>query len=825
MMTELSRRTPELERIYALAHRWVTETLPQGGSMLTPSQAVWTLETLAELEEKFIGRPDTTPGKTFLQKLQDQLHDASPQAVQSMAELHVVCFLWVWQGAISAKKKLADINAILSWHPDRPQVPAEVAAAMAPGIAHPGQWAMTRRDTQLSGLIEVAAQLLRDGRVVELASEPYAFRDFIMEVPTYAADNAKLGLIHVLFPETFEPIVAEKHKRWIVERFNQYAGGETDLDRALERIRAALSEEYGEEFDYYRDPMVHRWWKDQKKWSAVLSWFEELWLAIDHDAVERAYKVRLAGGLAEARTALLENRGDWPQLVRSALHGPENNLLNWRVRDPFQSWVRSDPDASGAALRRLWSDDGSAASSRLNGFAEPLAPTGITTPGALLNLGSFLLMAIDATTLPPLKISDLRKLWELSGWTPEPRDLGVSELHDRAMVYFDEVLQFASRWEHPPRDRLDVQGVLWTLAALSEKPPGWGEGKWRKFLDFQQGAAEAEMDEPPREDEIELASPVVSVDHIADASKELCVSREFLDDIVALLDDKRQLVLYGPPGTGKTYLARRLARALVENDSDRMIVVQFHPATTYEDFFEGLRPKLVSGQVHYELRPGPLAMMAQRASEHPHVRHVMLIDELNRANIPKVFGELLYLLEYRDDPVSTLYRADERFELPGNLHFIATMNTADRSVALIDTALRRRFHFIPFFPHEGEMKGLLRRWLEEHNRDTSVADLLAAVNADLLQEVGEHLLVGPSHFMKEDLSEAALERIWSFNIYPALEELLWGRTETLEHWRWPAVRSRYARVLKLPVDGTPNGADPADGEVLLDQDSSLEASE
>lgn len=139
------------------------------------------------------------------------------------------------------------------------------------------------------------------------------------------------------------------------------------------------------------------------------------------------------------------------------------------------------------------------------------------------------------------------------------------------------------------------------------------------------------------------------------------------------------------------------------------------------------------------------------------------------------------------------------------------MNTADRSVALVDAALRRRFHFIPFFPHLGAMKGLLRRWLHRYGRATAVADLLDAVNAELRTEVGDHLVIGPSHFMKEDLSEDALERIWTYNIHPTLEELLWGRTQELARWSWPSVRARYQSQLNLgaaPQDEEPEGESP-----------------
>ena len=180
---------------------------------------------------------------------------------------------------------------------------------------------------------------------------------------------------------------------------------------------------------------------------------------------------------------------------------------------------------------------------------------------------------------------------------------------------------------------------------------------------------------------------------------ELLVAPGFLQDMVALLKDKGQVVFYGPPGTGKTYLARKLATVLA-GDPTRVRLVQFHPSTSYEDFFEGYRPVPgKGGALSYALTEGPLAQIAGQAAEDPLAQYVMVIDEINRANLPKVLGELLFLLEYRDQPVQTLYRPDAPFQLPPNLWFIGTMNTADRSIALVDAALRRRFHFVPFFPN------------------------------------------------------------------------------------------------------------------------------
>jgi 5-methylcytosine-specific restriction enzyme B len=288
------------------------------------------------------------------------------------------------------------------------------------------------------------------------------------------------------------------------------------------------------------------------------------------------------------------------------------------------------------------------------------------------------------------------------------------------------------------------------------------------------------------------------VDHIAAAAKDLHVDRQVLDEIKELLDDKGQVVLYGPPGTGKTWLAVRLAAALTGGEEDRVSVVQFHPATSYEYFFEGLRPAVTeAGQVTYRRTSGPLAEIAEKAAKHEAEDRafVLVIDEINRANLPKVFGELLYLLENRGKPVRTLYRPVEPFRLPRNLKIIGTMNTADRSIALIDAAMRRRFHFVPFFPHEGMMKDLLRRWLADGNGSPAIADFLDAVNADLLPLVGEHLLIGPSHFMRTGLSQDALRRIWDYNVFPLIEEQLWGDQDTISRWRWDQVRARYGAIL------------------------------
>lgn len=283
-----------------------------------------------------------------------------------------------------------------------------------------------------------------------------------------------------------------------------------------------------------------------------------------------------------------------------------------------------------------------------------------------------------------------------------------------------------------------------------------------------------------------------SVDPLDELAEDLLVDRDFVHDVVALLQDKKQVVFYGPPGTGKTYFARKLAEALVP-DAARRPVVQFHPSTSYEDFFEGYRPETnASGLMTYRLQRGPLAELAARANDAPGRRHLMIIDEINRANLPKVLGELLFLFEYRDTPVRTLYRPDDPFELSKDIWFIGTMNTADRSIALVDAALRRRFHFVPFFPNHGPMAGLLARWLEREGEPAWVGEVVAQVNDELERELGgPHLQLGPSHFMKRGIDRAVLQRIWAYDIEPFMEDQFFGDAKRINYFRFDQVWKRF----------------------------------
>lgn len=243
-----------------------------------------------------------------------------------------------------------------------------------------------------------------------------------------------------------------------------------------------------------------------------------------------------------------------------------------------------------------------------------------------------------------------------------------------------------------------------------------------------------------------------------------------------LLADERQLIFYGPPGTGKTYLALKLAEFL-GGGPEQIKLVQFHPSYAYEDFFEGFRPQEDpdTGEVAFRLVHGPLrelADLARRPDRH-HIPHFLVIDEINRANLAKVFGELYFLLEYRTRTVRLTYSGDD-FGLPSNLFIIGTMNTADRSIALVDAAMRRRFAFVELSPRTEPTKGLLHRWLKQQGKDLEPALLLDELNR-LIHD--PDFRVGPSYLMKKGVyRDGGLERTWRTKILPLLEEYHYGES-------------------------------------------------
>ena len=321
---------------------------------------------------------------------------------------------------------------------------------------------------------------------------------------------------------------------------------------------------------------------------------------------------------------------------------------------------------------------------------------------------------------------------------------------------------------------LDLRDITIALQVKNKKPVNYYESplreKWQPVtapVDHGAASDEAAPVERPR------ARFAPATDEL---SAETYTDRSWLQACLDLLERRRQVIFYGPPGTGKTFIAKALARH-VSMGADPAIV-QFHPSYSYEDFVEGYRPIVEDGGLVYRLKDGPFLRIARDARNNPENNFVLVIDEINRGNIAKVFGELYFLLEYRDESIVLLY-GDEQFQLPSNVFIVGTMNTTDRSIALLDAAMRRRFAFVELHPDKEPTSLVLRRWLQEKGTGPEPAYLLDALNARISDPSSR---IGPSYLMPADgdLSEERLKDIWRYEILPLLEEAYYGEDRDLD---------------------------------------------
>lgn len=247
---------------------------------------------------------------------------------------------------------------------------------------------------------------------------------------------------------------------------------------------------------------------------------------------------------------------------------------------------------------------------------------------------------------------------------------------------------------------------------------------------------------------------------------------------IRAIERKGQAIIYGPPGTGKTYVAEHLARHLIGGGDGFSEVVQFHPAYAYEDFVQGIRPKAkADGQLDYPIVAGRFLEFCSRAGACK-ARCVLIIDEINRANLARVFGELMYLLEYRDREIPLA--AGGVLRIPDNVRIIGTMNTADRSIALVDHALRRRFAFLALYPDYD----ILRSY---HSATGFNPEPLIQVLRKLNRQIADrHYEVGITFFLRPDLPDQ-IQDIWRMEIEPYLEEYFFDQPEKADAFRWKEV--------------------------------------
>ena len=255
------------------------------------------------------------------------------------------------------------------------------------------------------------------------------------------------------------------------------------------------------------------------------------------------------------------------------------------------------------------------------------------------------------------------------------------------------------------------------------------------------------------------------------------------DTLVELLQTKKNIILQGAPGVGKTFAAKRLAYSMMGcKNQERVMMVQFHQSYTYEDFIEGYKPS----DAGFEIRKGAFYNFCKKAGDDPDKEYFFIIDEINRGNLSKIFGELFMLIEKdkRGNDLQLLY-SNEKFCVPMNVYIIGMLNTADRSLALLDYALRRRFAFFemkPAFANAGFKAYRDGLNSPKFNRLIDCVEELNAVIADD-DSLGEGFCVGHSYFCGLDAAtDQKLSNIVEFEMIPLLKEYWFDEPDKVKAW-------------------------------------------
>ena len=777
-----------VENVYGAADLWIDRALRSDDSLFTPGEAIWSSRWLGEARERFLDKPEEWKGGDFFDKLERVLAGSPPEVYQLMGEALYAAYLIVWKGVRGRRVKVERINQVLGWSPERAEIPADLRVGMTPGVMNPGGFWTANFGIHIAFVVEFAEQWKARGLGEGLLDRndpeaPWAFNRFAFGLKprkmargytNFSPFAQRIALQHLAHPDSFEAIIW-RERIAAAPAFQRFVTRETrNVDRQVHQIRAGLEAELGRDFDFYDEDILTMWSDDSDPWDDFV---KSAKTHRDSGRIDQENEWKKAVGekMAKARESVLNGGDNWRDALAEALED-KSNFINWRYADPILDKVDQNLAAMKDKLAAFWTNGASSVSGRVDATAlAGMKGKGIGE-GALAQIAAGLLMGADVYNYPPYRFNLFRNACKATGYVEPSPNADASELYNHALGFLDTFIQEAAARGVTLNHRLDAQSALWLIAPEIRARAASGATA------------------------VQAVHPVNPLQSLAD---DLLLPVEFLREVDDLLAEKKQVIFQGPPGTGKTYVALKFAERMA-GDAGAVTLVQFHPSYAYEDFVQGFRPTLRDGQAGFELRDGPLVQAAERARANPNARHFLIIDEINRGNLAKVFGELYFLLEYRDANVNLQY-SNKPFSLPPNLRVIGTMNTADSSIARLDLALRRRFYFEEFHPDKYPVKGLLRRWLDRNGlgRMGWLADAADLANDKLRDD--PHAAIGPSWFMTRGLDEAKARRAWERGVLPYIEERLFGEPSRLAEFNLDNLRQEAERLANAGADAANDG--------------------
>jgi 5-methylcytosine-specific restriction protein B len=720
-------RVARAAHCYEAAAAFRDRCLSGNTSLLWPTVSVWTPPNLENLWDAFWGHPDTGEG-TFFEKWEKQLAGCGPDVHRLAAD--AIAFYSLFPSNISAETKLDYINRVVSWKlgDQRPDL-AHWSKIFEEHVGSAGMAYIAHRPRQLAFFFSFARAVKAERLDVSNPGVCAKAADRIRDEIGKCASGRNV-LLHMLFPDAFEPTASDDHKQQIIAAFPELAGDQEDTDQALRSIRASLSKEYGPDFSFYAKPLYGRWHADTSQ--------------------------------SEATPAAAALEAGSPEIGRQVwLVAPGSNARDWEAQ-----------------------------------YKEGIIAIGWDELG---NLAQYQDQAAIAERLQqpggPEPINDALACWEFARII-KPGDEVVAKRGRRSIVGYGVI---ASDYVHDVNrpSMQHVRKVRWLK-----------KGEWQvsSLLPMKTLTEVGRYEDLSKEIHTVLGigavppvGPLVEVTQTAVVSKPYGLAQAVAETFLVSADlsryteqlrSRKNLVFQGPPGVGKTFVARIVAQLLTgTSDPSFFEVVQFHQSYGYEDFVQGLRP---SSGGSFVLQDGIFLRFCERARKAPARPFALIIDEINRGNLSKIFGELLLGLEpdKRGDQwsVRLAYSPDRLFSVPANVHVIGTMNTADRSLALVDYALRRRFAFVtldPLFGHEG-----LRRFLDGTLRvplklRQLIEVRLKALNQRISEDrrhLGPGYQVGHSYFCRGAalFDESWYREVVDLEIRPLLEEYWFDSPEKAE---------------------------------------------